>query len=194
MKFDIVFKENTINDKYTIMNKKLNSSPERGSFRKECRLKSLEQEGINPEDDDYFNSLLDFDRQKKEREQNLEWQKNNMEYDLRSTAWVIAKVKESENYAQNLYAALCNNQFIQPENTWDILKEEYWSCSWRYAGGIIADIKEEGDYIDWYCTGIGDKDGDREGFVGEGFVTDEIKADLKKIGWVVIPNKDDNYL
>lgn len=193
MKFDIVFKEAITNDKY-IMNKKLNSSPERGSFRKECRLKSLEQEGINPENDDYFSSLLNFDQQKKDREQDPVWQKHNMEYDLRSTAWVIAKVKESENYAQNLYAALCNNQFIQPENTWDILKEEYWSCSWRYAGGIIADIKEEGDYIDWYCTGIGDKDGDREGFVGEGFVTDEIKADLKKIGWVVIPNKDDNYL
>ena len=130
--------------------KKLNTSSERGSFRKNNQLKKLVDSGIEPSDDEYFTMLLSFDQQKIEREQDPEWQKNNLEYDLRTTEWVIEKVKSSDTYAQNLYAALCNNQFIQLENSWDILKEKYWHCSWRYAGGIIADIQEKGDYIDWY--------------------------------------------
>jgi hypothetical protein len=78
---------------------------------------------------------------------------------------------------------------------WPILKEEYWSCTWRYAGGIIADMQQQGDYIDWYCSGIGDglgngdEDGSR-GYVGEGLVTDEIEQDLKTLGWIVVDSKD----
>lgn len=195
MKFVIVFKEHIINDKYNTMTDKLNRSPDRGSFRKESRIKKLLEEGKDVSTDAYFDSLLRWDQQKMEKEQDPEWQKHNLEYDLRSTDWLIEKVKSSDTYAQNLYAALCNNEFIQLENTWDILKEEYWSCSWRYAGGIIADIKEEGDYIDWYCAGLkGDGPGNPR-YHGEGYVTSEIKQDLKQLGWVVIPNKDnDDYL
>ena len=176
------------------MTKKINRSPEHGSFVKQNRLKSLEESNTSPETDDYFQWLLNSDNQKMELEQDPNWQKHNLEFDLRSTEWIIEKVKSSDNYAQNLYAALCNNQFIQPENSWDILKEEYWHCSWRYAGGIIADIQEHGDYIDWYCSGIrGDgSENSPNNYVGEGFVTEEIKQDLKKIGWVVIPYKDND--
>lgn len=174
--------------------KKLNTSSERGSFRKNNQLKKLVDSGIEPSDDEYFTMLLSFDQQKIEREQDPEWQKNNLEYDLRTTEWVIEKVKSSDTYAQNLYAALCNNQFIQLENSWDILKEKYWHCSWRYAGGIIADIQEKGDYIDWYCSGITGNNTRTSGYVGESFITDEIKNDLKKLGWVIIPYKDDDYI
>jgi hypothetical protein len=77
-----------------------------------------------------------------------------------------------------------------------ILKEQKWSCSWRYAGGIIADMRQEGDYIDWYCSGIGDGlgNGDKDrvkGYVSEGVVTEEIKADLLKVGWIVIEENED---
>jgi len=37
------------------------------------------------------------------------------------------------------------------------------------------------DYIDWYCSGISDKDGS----VQEGTISEEIKEDLKKLGWSV---------
>jgi hypothetical protein len=83
---------------------------------------------------------------------------------------------------------MCNTDFVR-NDVWPLLKEEKWSCSWRYAGGIIADMREEGDYIDWYCSGIG---GDKEDYVGEGYVTDEIRDDLLKLGWVVID--DDNLI
>lgn len=113
---------------------------------------------------------------------------NNLEYDLRSTEWVAEKVVASEQYAQHLYAALCNNSFVQSDII-DILKEKYWCCSWRYAGGIIADITQKGDYADWYCSGFWDQDlVDKSVFVREGVVTAEIREDLKKLGWFVISN------
>lgn len=118
---------------------------------------------------------------KEENLKNLEWQKNNLEYDLLSADWILEKVRNSDTYAQHLYAALCNNEFIKNE-VWPILKEDIWGCTWRCAGGMIADMQEKGDYMDWYCSGImsGDKD-----YADEGVVTDEIKDDLFKLGWLV---------
>jgi hypothetical protein len=115
------------------------------------------------------------------RDTDLEWQKNNMEYDLRTTDWILEKVRNSEQYAQNLYAAMCNNRF-QQNDVLPILKDQYWSCSWRYAGGIIADMRQEGDYIDYYCSGI--RDSYEGGYVSETVITDEIREDLFKLGWL----------
>lgn len=118
-----------------------------------------------------------------------EAQKNNMEYDLRTTDWILEKVRSNDTYAQNMYAAMCNNRFIRNE-LWPILKDAYWACSWRASGGIIANMRQSGDYIDWYCSGMGDGlgNGDMTGlkqYVAEGEVTGEIKADLLRLGWVV---------
>ena len=79
---------------------------------------------------------------------------HDLETDLSKTSWIVDKIRNDDSYAQNLYAALCNNQF-QKSEIWPILKDEVWSCSWRYAGGVIADIREQGDYMDWYCSGMG---------------------------------------
>lgn len=114
---------------------------------------------------------------------------SDLEADLKSDPTIVKKAKESYAYAQNLYAALCNNEF-QRNHFWLILSGETWSCSWRYAGGIVAEIRDDGeDYIDFYCSGIGfyDKEGDpEEGFVPEAMVTEEIKKDLQAIGWNVL--------
>ena len=105
----------------------------------------------------------------------------NLEFDLLSSEYVLEKIK-NEVYAQNLYAALCNNQFVKNE-VFPILKEDKWSCTWRYAGGLVAEMLGTGDYLDWYCSGIGEHN---KSFVGEGYVTDEIREDLLKLGWIVI--------
>lgn len=112
----------------------------------------------------------------------------NLEEDIRTCAWMLKKVQDSETYAQNLYAAMCNNVF-QRNEVWPRLKDEYWSCSWRSAGGIIAELRGQGDYMDWYCSGIfgvGEADS-FQGYVSESTVTDEIRQDLFAIGWMVEP-------
>jgi hypothetical protein len=129
------------------------------------------------------------------------WQKENMEYDLRSTKWICDKAKASDSYAQNLYAAMCNMQFIKLD-VMPILKDQRWSASWRSAGGIVANMREEGDYMDWYCSGMGgvatydEKEGEeymeRMKFVPESTVTDEIREDLKKLGWIAVPWDDED--
>ena len=124
-----------------------------------------------------------------------------MEYDLRTSEYIIEKCKD-HIYAQHLYAAMCNNDFIK-NDIWPLLKEETWGCSWRYAGGIIADIRQKGDYIDWYCTGIRNSDEltdeelndlseqekanylEMKAYVPEGVITDEIRNDLFNLGWLV---------
>jgi hypothetical protein len=89
---------------------------------------------------------------------------------------------------------MCNNEF-QKQDTWEVLTDNRWSCSWRAAGGVVATLCEQGDYMDWYCSGMGvfaDAQTDpasyyeETGYVKEGEVTDEIRADLLRLGWVAI--------
>ena len=123
--------------------------------------------------------------------------KPNLDFDLMRSDSIIEKCK-NKIYAQHLYAALCNNQFVKNE-VFPILKEEAWSCSWRYAGGVIADMQERGDYLNWYCSGITNVTYDnvadesafrKKQFVPEGQVTDEVKNDLFKLGWLVVEDND----
>jgi hypothetical protein len=175
---------------------KISKSPERHTFQAESYVKRCEEEGKEPSED-YLNFYKSARQQDEEKMIDPKWQKNNLEYDLRSTDWILEKVRNSESYAQNLYAAMCNMQWCKlvNENVTNILKEEYWHCSWRYSGGIIADMREQGDYIDWYCSGIGGAvsydEKLRSDYVPESTVTEEIAADLKSLGWIPVEWKDE---
>ena len=119
----------------------------------------------------------------------------NMFDDMRATAWFVGKVRASESYAQNLYAALCNNDF-QKHAVWPMLKNDTWSVSWRGAGSLVAELRDQGDYMDWYCSGMGllatydEKEGQeymaRKQYVSESTVTEEIREDLGHLGWLVV--------
>ena len=163
------------------------NSPDRNTFQLNKYIERCEEKGEEPSEE-YLNFWKTLAQSEEENLKNAEWQKNNLEYDLRSTDWILEKVRNSDSYAQNIYAALCNNDFIK-NDVWPILKEELWSCSWRYAGGIVAHMQEKGDYMEWYCSGMGGVAGSSEpgfeNYVGEGVVTDEVKADLFKLGWLV---------
>lgn len=111
---------------------------------------------------------------------------HDLERDLHRSPVIIEKVKD-DCYAQNLYAAMCNMRWQRAE-MWPVLKDELWSCSWRYSGGIVAELRGEGDYLSWYCSGIGAEE--TPGFVSEGRVTDEIRADLNSLGWHPVPWDD----
>jgi len=188
---------NIVTIDHLIQMTKVASSPERHTFQKDGYVKRCEEKGKEP-NPDYVNMYKTWREQDEENLVDPKWQKNNMEYDLRSTVWICDKVKANDNYAQNLYAAMCNRQF-QKLDVLPLLKDERWSCSWRHAGGIISDMQEKGDYINWYCSGIGDKDTGygldyrpATGFVPEGQVTKEIREDLKQLGWIVLDEEDDN--
>jgi hypothetical protein len=93
-----------------------------------------------------------------------------------------------------------------PKEMWPILRQDpdkdLWSASWRGAGGIVADLRNKGeDYMDYYCSGMrgglsydGKDDDDyfeRTGYANESQVTEEIAADLDKLGWFPVPYNDD---
>ena len=121
-------------------------------------------------------------------------QEPDMFDDMQAADWFVAKVRASKSYAQNLYAALCNNDF-QKHEVWPMLKDETWSVSWRGAGSLVADLRNEGDYMDWYCSfqrlpaTYDEKEGEeymaRKQYVSESTVTDEIREDLGRLGWLV---------
>jgi hypothetical protein len=182
--------------------KRIASSPERHTFQKEGYIKRCEEKGEEP-NPDYVNMYKTWKQMDEERIQDPAWQKNNMEYDLRSSKELCDKVKKYDNYAQNLYAAMCNMTW-QRREFWQELKGETWSCSWRSSGGIIADMQEKGDYIDWYCSGIGSQedgyglsdvkpelDEDGRTYVPEGVITEEVELDLNRLGWRPVPYSDD---
>jgi hypothetical protein len=184
----------------------LSRSPDRNTFQKKNYIKRCQEAGEEP-DLDTINMYEEINFDKIAREEDLEWRTNNMEYDMRTCDWMLEKVRASDAYAQHLYAAMCNRSF-QKNEVWPTLKNQTWSCSWRYAGGIIADMREQGDYMDWYCSGISGEPLSEEAFanltqdqqvlykesqayVGEGVVTDEIRTDLFKLGWIVLDDDMD---
>jgi len=188
----------------------ISSSPDRGTFAINGIVRRAKEQGLDVDTDTHTQEMIEYYKNSRTmtelRENDPAWKNNNMEYDLRSTDWILDKVRASDVYAQNLYAAMCNNEFQKLE-VMPILRDDKWSCSWRYAGGIVADMRMTGDYIDWYCSGIkGDSytDNDLETlneenrerfkivkqFVGESYVTEEIRSDLKRLGWILVDYDD----
>jgi hypothetical protein len=101
--------------------------------------------------------------------------KHDLDLDLMRSEYIINKCR-NDIYAQNLYAALCNNRFFK--------ETQKWTCSWRMSGGIIANLRGCGEgYLDWYCSGMIKQ----PKFMREGCVSDEIRKDLLKLGWTIQP-------
>lgn len=76
--------------------------------------------------------------------------------------------ENDNNKAVELYSALTNVEWRHENGT-------RYSISFRGAGGLIAEIRECGDYLDWYCSGL------------EGCISDEIAEDLAIKGWTGTP-------
>lgn len=98
----------------------------------------------------------------------------NLEQDLMDNQELKDKLRKDRGYAVDLYRALCNMQWFY--GTEQMAKEprerEVWTCSWRYAGGMIAQLRcQNEDYMDFYCSG------------NEGTVTQEVREDLADLGW-----------
>jgi hypothetical protein len=142
-------------------------SPDRYNFLINNAKTGLEKDPNN----EVFKNLISFYEQARIQDSVPSDDLYDLEKDLRSSEFIVSKCKSSDIYSQNLYAALCNNDYIK--------KETIWSTSWRHAGGVVANLRESGDYIDWYCSGLSQKND----VVEEGIVTLEIEEDLKSLGW-----------
>lgn len=71
----------------------------------------------------------------------------------------------SKLFATLLYSALCNTTWRKDAGG------PVWSCSWRHAGGIVAALRAEGDYLDWYCS------------MSEGLVDEQVLTEIEALGW-----------
>ncbi len=72
---------------------------------------------------------------------------------------------QSDIFATLLSGALCNTAWRH------VATGTVWHCSWRHAGSIVAMLRCEGDYMDWYCS------------MGEGFVDEQVLAEINALGW-----------
>ncbi len=90
-----------------------------------------------------------------------------LEHDLGASARIRALVR-SNLFAALLCGALCNTQWKHTASGAE------WSCSWRSAGGIVAALRGEGDYLDWYCS------------TGEGLVDEQVLAEILALGWELV--------
>ena len=88
----------------------------------------------------------------------------DLERDL-GLSFRIRGLVRSNLFAMLLYGALCNTTWRHKATG------TLWQCSWRHAGGIVADLRCEGDYLDWYCS------------TGEGLVDDQVLAEIEALGW-----------
>lgn len=102
---------------------------------------------------------------------------------LKGTPWISEKIKRSEIYAQNMYAALCSNVFMSPsaqEGAVDEESEEVLSrLSWREAGALVAEIRDGETFLDWYCSGIFIDD--RQGNAGNDSGFSEVKCNTGNV-------------
>jgi hypothetical protein len=99
--------------------------------------------------------------------------KPNLFRDVIDSQTIKNKMRASKSYSKKFYAAMCNTDVYKDGDAGE------YGYSWRSAGGLVADILGEGDYLNWYCSG------------NEGFVDDEVADDLKEIGWTAVPIERD---
>jgi hypothetical protein len=88
----------------------------------------------------------------------------NLERDFAMSDRVRGLIR-SDVFAVLLYGALCNTLWRHKATG------ATWSCSWRGAGGIVAELRGEGCYKDWYCS------------TGEGLVDEQVLEEISVLGW-----------
>ena len=98
----------------------------------------------------------------------------------KSLEWDLCHLREkleSGRYAEKIYCALCNNEWMNAESG------DVFSCSWRRAGEIVAYHRPFNEcYLDFYVSMNG----------CEGKIDSEVAEDMMKIGWIAIKeDKDD---
>jgi hypothetical protein len=77
----------------------------------------------------------------------------------------IRSCVQNDLFAGLLYAALCATEWRHRD------AKATWSCSWRAAGSVVAGLRGDGDYLNWYCWGH------------EETFDEAVLAELDALGW-----------
>lgn len=115
----------------------------------------------------------------------------NLEEDIKKDPEIISLCADRD-IAVEFYRAMCNMRWkknlaiFEDEQIVAKLKGKeinVWSCSWRCAGGIIADIRSihhgfSENYMDFYCSGE------------EGWVSPLVEKHFERLGWIQYPWQD----
>lgn len=107
---------------------------------------------------------------------------NDLEYHLLMSEHIREKCRVDHDYRNKLYGALCNTEW-SAKHPIPLLRAETWSCSWRYAGELVARLsasEEQFDYMDFYCNGE------------EGKLDPTIMEDLDELGFICVKKSVDN--
>lgn len=110
-----------------------------------------------------------------------------MDLNLETHPLILAEAAKDSTFLNELYAALCNTEWIRTDNK---TKEEFvealqgenrYSVSWRTAGAICAEIYnrvyidgEVKSYLDYYCGG------------NESRVSPRVEQIAHELGWDII--------
>jgi hypothetical protein len=139
---------------------------------KEVLQDLLVSRGLNVRDENFFDDTvielpgttkLLVKKCKEEKVFEIKENPYNLQTYLENNKKIKERCKDRE-FAKKLYSALCNVMWVKD----DI----HWTCSWRCAGDIVAQLRNENeDYMDYYCGGA------------EGSVFDEVEDLLGEMGW-----------
>lgn len=98
----------------------------------------------------------------------------SLELELYQAKHIVKRCKDDpKGFGQELYRALCNITWKHVETG------QTYSCSWRYAGGLVSTMAYGvDDHMIYYSSG------------NEGTVTDDVLTELDKLGWLPTEEKD----
>ena len=87
----------------------------------------------------------------------------------------VRSLVRSEPSATLLYSALCNTLWRHKGASTD------WYHSWRHAGSVVASLRGEGCYLDWYCS------------MSEGLMDEQVLAEIGVLGWNLVEAHPPNW-
>lgn len=103
--------------------------------------------------------------------------KPSLERDLAASRHIQLCVR-SKLFALLLYVALYGIEWRHIESS------ETWSCSWRYAEGIISSLRGEPGFGMWYLL-------EYEQTLEEGTIDEVVLAEIAALGWTPVTNDGD---
>jgi len=87
--------------------------------------------------------------------------------DLEVDLEVLADRLRDDEFAREMYCALCNADWAHRDGT-------RWHGTWRHAAGLVARVRDRDEiYLDFYCSGHG----------AEGTISSRVATSMAELGW-----------